>query len=238
MEKLLAIILCLIMCFGLCACGRSSNSDNEDNPSSISSKKDYSSTASNYETDEDTHTHTYSSASCTSPSRCSCGATQGSALGHNYSKATCTVAAKCSRCGTVNGNAAGHKFSSGKCSVCGVKDPNALPSDMRQTIITNLDYAVSDLETSWQAYKDYKRGGILSDEYYDLSVTLAKRAGNYVGIAHTLALSYPKAKMSDGHYVVDDLSILKQVIDLLAMGPVDESYTKVVDFSKEVRQCI
>ena len=40
-----------------------------------------------------THTHNYSAATCTSPAKCSCGATNGSALGHSYSGGVC------SRCG-------------------------------------------------------------------------------------------------------------------------------------------
>ena len=56
------------------------------------------------------HTHSYSSASCTSPRRCSCGATSGSSLGHSYGSATCTSAAKCSRCGATSGSSLGHSY--------------------------------------------------------------------------------------------------------------------------------
>lgn len=45
-----------------------------------------------------THKHSYSAATCTEPKKCSCGATEGKALGHKYSNGTCTV--------------------------CGAKDPN------------------------------------------------------------------------------------------------------------------
>lgn len=45
-----------------------------------------------------THKHSYSAATCTEPKKCSCGATEGKALGHNYSNGVCTV--------------------------CGAKDPN------------------------------------------------------------------------------------------------------------------
>ncbi len=37
-----------------------------------------------------THTHSYSGATCTTPAKCSCGATSGSALGHSYSNGKCT----------------------------------------------------------------------------------------------------------------------------------------------------
>ncbi len=49
-------------------------------------------------TNQPTHTHSYSNATCTSPKKCSCGATNGNALGHNYSGKYCT------RCGASNPN--------------------------------------------------------------------------------------------------------------------------------------
>lgn len=50
---------------------------------------------------QEIHTHSFSAATCTEPKKCSCGATEGSALGHSYS--------------------------SGVCTVCGAKDPNYVP---------------------------------------------------------------------------------------------------------------
>ena len=70
------------------------------------------------------HSHSYGEATCTSPAKCSCGATNGSALGHSWNNATCTSAKTCSRCGSTNGSALGHSYSSGKCSRCGASDPN------------------------------------------------------------------------------------------------------------------
>lgn len=43
------------------------------------------------------HTHSFGQATCTTPATCSCGATQGNALGHTTTNGTCT------RCGTVVG---------------------------------------------------------------------------------------------------------------------------------------
>ena len=45
---------------------------------------------------QSSHTHSYSEATCTSPEKCSCGATKGTALGHSYSEKSC------SRCGISN----------------------------------------------------------------------------------------------------------------------------------------
>ena len=44
------------------------------------------------------HTHEFGSATCTLPATCSCGATQGAALGHTTTSGTCT------RCGETIGN--------------------------------------------------------------------------------------------------------------------------------------
>lgn len=45
------------------------------------------------ESSNPTHTHKFSSETCTAPKTCSCGATEGQAIGHNYKDG------KCSRCG-------------------------------------------------------------------------------------------------------------------------------------------
>lgn len=107
-------------------------------------------------TNQPTHTHSYSNATCTSPKKCSCGATAGTALGHQFSSATCTSPQICSRCGTTSGNALGHSYSAAncnspktctrcgqtsgsalghnyvnnKCSRCGKVDPDSLPKDL------------------------------------------------------------------------------------------------------------
>lgn len=60
------------------------------------------------------HTHSWVAATCTNPKTCSsCGATEGSALGHSPgSAATCTTAQTCTRCGVTLANALGHSFGS------------------------------------------------------------------------------------------------------------------------------
>ena len=45
---------------------------------------------------------------------------------HAYSQATCVEAPTCS-CGAVNGSALGHSFVEGECSRCGKSDPNYTP---------------------------------------------------------------------------------------------------------------
>lgn len=62
------------------------------------------------------HTHVFSDATCLNPKTCSCGETDGDALGHNYSNATCTQAQKCSRCGETKGSAKGHDWKPATCT--------------------------------------------------------------------------------------------------------------------------
>lgn len=72
-----------------------------------------------------THTHSYSNATCTEPAKCSCGATNGSALGHKWQDATCQAPKTCSVCKTIEGNKLKHTYDEdGICSLCKSKDPN------------------------------------------------------------------------------------------------------------------
>lgn len=51
---------------------------------------------------------------------------------HTFVAATCVSAEKCS-CGVTNGTALGHKFSNGTCTVCGATDPNYTPPQTNTT---------------------------------------------------------------------------------------------------------
>ncbi len=83
------------------------------------------------DTSTPTHTHSYSAATCTQPKKCSCGATEGNALGHTWVAATCTVPKTCSVCKATEGSAVGHKwtnatcFTPKTCSVCEATEGNA-----------------------------------------------------------------------------------------------------------------
>lgn len=65
-----------------------------------------------------THTHSFSNATCTEPKKCSCGATDGQALGHKWIDATCKAPKTCSVCKITEGNSSNHVFSDGKCIYC------------------------------------------------------------------------------------------------------------------------
>lgn len=65
-----------------------------------------------------THTHSYSAATCTTPQKCSCGATNGSALSHNWQDATCKAPKTCSVCKTTEGEKVAHIYEGVRCKVC------------------------------------------------------------------------------------------------------------------------
>lgn len=50
------------------------------------------------------HVHSWSGATCTEPQKCSCGATNGGALGHAWQGATYTAPKTCGRCGATEGS--------------------------------------------------------------------------------------------------------------------------------------
>jgi len=78
------------------------------------------------------HTHNFSAATCTSPKTCSCGATEGNALGHSYklevTYPTCTTqgyttyTCSCGDSYTDNYTNTAHNYHNYKCSSCGSID--------------------------------------------------------------------------------------------------------------------
>ena len=62
------------------------------------------------------HEHDFAEATCESPAKCSCGETQGEALGHDLTAATCTTPATCNRCGQTDGSALGHNWLDATCT--------------------------------------------------------------------------------------------------------------------------
>ncbi len=112
MKKVLCLILVFVMCLGLVACGKKSNHQN--NETGVSSKittpntKETDTTGNTPATTKETstapnetttgvsgeannsaHTHSFSVATCMQPRSCSCGATEGSALGHEFQSLVC-----------------------------------------------------------------------------------------------------------------------------------------------------
>lgn len=92
----------------------------ENTPSTTTSTK----TETSIEKLVETHTHNFSNATCDKPATCSCGATNGNALGHNFTTATCVAPSTCKTCGITKGTTTNHNFVNGVCAVCRKNDPN------------------------------------------------------------------------------------------------------------------
>ncbi len=62
------------------------------------------------------HTHAFVPATCTDPKKCSCGKTEGEALGHKWAEATCTAPKTCSVCKATEGTVLGHDWINATCT--------------------------------------------------------------------------------------------------------------------------
>ena len=76
------------------------NTGNTDSSSMSASKHVTNTNTGSSNTTSTAHTHSYSQATCVSPATCSCGQTNGAALGHDFGSNNPT----CSRCGAANPN--------------------------------------------------------------------------------------------------------------------------------------
>ena len=68
--------------------------------------------------DTPSHTHTFLDATCIIPKKCSCGLTEGEALGHKWLEATCKAAKTCSLCDMTEGQSVDHIVSGSTCKWC------------------------------------------------------------------------------------------------------------------------
>ena len=78
---LFLIIFSMILCLPACNISKPKKGENDESGSSQI---------------EPEHTHVFAEATCISPQKCSCGVTEGEALGHDY------VDGECSRCGKID----------------------------------------------------------------------------------------------------------------------------------------
>lgn len=99
-----------------------SDEKNETNSEDGNTQSESQQTQNQNQTTTPSHTHTFSKATCTEPSKCTCGTTQGSALGHDWKAATCKAPKTCKTCGVTEGEKGEHSYSGGKCTVCGVSN--------------------------------------------------------------------------------------------------------------------
>ena len=119
------------------------SSNTEETNESKSTQTQTQTNQSNPNTNQSTHAHSYSNATCTSPKRCSCGVTEGKALGHQFSLATCTTPKTCSRCGKTEGKASEHNYKEGICTVC-----NA---------VHEQKYVDAQIDAAEKAFKDHTK---------------------------------------------------------------------------------
>lgn len=127
------LILALILAFAACKNIENTSSDalqstsenqtvnNTQSDNEIASNDkvdgvDVSSTTDN--SDPTAHTHSFSAATCTESKKCSCGATDGKALGHKWAEATCKAPKTCSVCKKTEGNTVDHVVSGTTCKWC------------------------------------------------------------------------------------------------------------------------
>ena len=176
------------------------------------------------------HSHSYSVATCTTPAKCSCGATDGGALGHSYdngkcsrcgvadsnyvthshfySAATCTTPAKCS-CGATDGGALGHSYDNGKCSRCGTADSNNVAVETILFDKISLSMMVGDTDAlGVTVYPHDATNQILYWESSDTDVVTVDAMGKLA------AKSYGSATISahseNGVYAVDCQVVVKE----------------------------
>ena len=64
------------------------------------------------------HSHSFASATCTEARKCSCGETEGAALGHKWQEATCQRPKSCYKCNKIEGEKADHSMINDKCKWC------------------------------------------------------------------------------------------------------------------------
>ena len=190
MKKFLSFVLCVALCFSLAACTTgvnsldSTSSDNESNitnsaiseetsssendkkdPSAESSKNNTANTQSKTDQSNSAHTHTFSSATCTSPQKCSCGATNGKALGHNYANATCTSPQKCTRCGKTEGSIK-HTWKAATCSA--PKTCTACGKTEGSKLAHNIDTKTSKCKVcgAFELNVEYATRGAIKESIY------------------------------------------------------------------------
>ena len=121
MKKVMLLILSAVVFLTLTAC----ESTNQQSQLTQSGKSN--------------HKHTFSSATCVFPETCSCGATNGYALGHNWETATCSKPNTCTRCGATKGSKLGHTYSNGKCIDCGAKASIIASGNCGDSVTFQLD---------------------------------------------------------------------------------------------------
>ncbi len=167
MKKILVLLLALTLACGFSACKKEIISpDKNTNTSSTTTEKD-----------QTTHAHSFSVATCTEAKKCSCGATEGSALGHNWKDATCTAPKTCSVCNLTEGKALNHNFSVATCTEakkcsCGATEGSALGHKWKDATCTSpKTCSVCNLTEGKVLNHNYKDGFCITCKVQDPDAT-------------------------------------------------------------------
>lgn len=230
MKKLFSLLLIICILLTLSACGQTetnSSTPTDSKPTSADTQSDIKADTPS----EPDHTHTFADATCVSPKTCSCGATEGNALGHTFSDATCTAPKTCSVCNATEGAALGHNFVDGTCSVCKAEDPNATSVGLEKlTVIeapqlwsrgysfvnANIEDTRNNTYSKWQKYTFFR--DVASTSVHDLGGNYSTFTGSMVATRYTNKSSSYSIKI----YVDDVLKFTKTGFTK-PMGSVDFS---------------
>ncbi|MBQ3041992.1 MAG: hypothetical protein IJD47_02225, partial [Clostridia bacterium] len=113
-----------------------------------------------------THTHSFGQATCTQPATCSCGATQGTALGHTTTNGTCT------RCGIVVGGQGGQTSQASK-SIDLTSVSNKVSASANLLAFASGELKVSINKASATSdLKDYTESGYSARVYFGATLTV------------------------------------------------------------------
>ena len=233
-RKLIALLLTIGILLTLSACGDAkteSTPTEESKPTSVDTESDIKAD----EPSEPEHTHTFTDATCTAPKTCSCGATEGAALGHTFTDATCTTPKTCSVCNATEGAALGHNYVDGVCSVCKAEDPNATSVGLEKLTVIDAPqlwsrgykFINSNIEDNFKnSYSKWHRYSFFRDEpttaVHDLSGNYSTFTGSIVATRYTNKSSSYTVKI----YVDDVLKFTKTGFT---------KPTKNIDFSVDVK---
>ena len=147
MRRVFAVVLAMLLVFGLTACGEDQPTNAPTQPQVTQPQATQPQATEPTPTEpaptEPPHTHAYTektvAPTCTEAGytvhTCDCGDSytdsEAAATGHNYVDATCTAPKTCSACGVTEGEAKGHDYAEGNCTtpktckVCGEKSGEA-----------------------------------------------------------------------------------------------------------------
>ena len=143
MKKVFAILMTVMLCLSIVACDNFTQLPQDEETTTvqdekIESEKETNSSNKTTVSSKPSHTHSFSAATCTKPKTCSCGATEGTALGHSYN--------------------------SGVCGVCGANDPNYVKkftyNDVKEYLI-----GIVKKQGTYDNEEATYMGSIADDEY-------------------------------------------------------------------------